>query len=201
MNHPLEWVPPRGPRWVLLAAAMAASFGLMGKAGPKELKAGGAVPCGIGSFELAGTEEEARGILGVWQCHEVVGLAREAVWWDYLFILAYGVATAQACLLGAQSSAAAGPLQRRLGVALAWGALAAMLLDAVENVGLLRMLADPAPASLGPWPRLAQVCAIPKFLLVLAAWLYVLGVLLWSLVVRWRGTRRPSAVPPEGHPD
>ena len=64
------------------------------------------------------------------------------------------------------------PPRRRghdLGLALAWGQWLAALLDALENVALLRMLRGPETH---PWPRVARWSAIPKFALVAAGALY-----------------------------
>lgn len=60
---------------------------------------------------------------------------------------------------------------RTLGEVLAWGQWLAALLDAVENVGLLRMIDG---ARLAKWPALARWCAIPKFALIVIGTLYVL---------------------------
>jgi hypothetical protein len=49
---------------------------------------------------------------------------------------------------------------------------AAGLLDAIENVALLRMLHGGVAQ---PWPRIARLCAIPKFAIVALGMLYVLA--------------------------
>jgi hypothetical protein len=124
-------------------------------------------PNGIVSFELAGSAERAGRILASWN-EDARVRAAFGLGLDFLFLVLYSTTIAWACLWAAKQLRGAGPLAA-LGVPLAWGQWCAALLDAVENVALWALLVGPVTA---PWPRLAQVCAIPKFALVFAGLLY-----------------------------
>jgi hypothetical protein len=58
-----------------------------------------------------------------------------------------------------------------IGLPLAWLQWFAGLLDAVENIALLNVLDGPVEQ---PWPRLAQLCALAKFALILLGLLYMI---------------------------
>ena len=132
-----------------------------------------AAPAGVVSWELARTLERSLEMLASWdetaRLHAALGLGL-----DYLFMVAYGLALALGCSLVARGQH--GRL-RQLGVLLAWGALLAALLDAVENYALARLLFGSERAQ---WASLAFWCAAPKFALVAAGLVYVLGVPLWG---------------------
>ena len=126
-------------------------------------------PLGIVALELAGTESKAREVIAAWD-----GAARRraisAVKLDYAFIVLYVVTLGRACIVTAERLRG----RRRLaaaGMLLGYAQWAAGLLDAIENAVLLKMLhGDPAQ----PWPRVARLCAIPKFVLVTLGLLYIL---------------------------
>lgn len=86
--------------------------------------------------------------------------ARIQTWWDMLFLLRYPTALALACAMLADLRA--DPVAT-IGAFVAWAVLAAIPLDAIEN---LAMLAQGASQSLA---RLASLCAGIKFTLLLAA--------------------------------
>ncbi len=134
-----------------------------------------AAPNGVISWELARTLERAQAMLSSWdksaQLHAALGLGL-----DYLFMVTYGLALALGCSLTARGQS--GRL-RQVGVLLAWGALLAALLDAVENYALIRLLLGSERAL---WPALAFWCAAPKFALVAAGLVYVLGAGAWARV-------------------
>ena len=69
---------------------------------------------------------------------------------------------------------------------LAWGAILAGGLDAIENVALLQVLQG---ASDPFWPQLARWMAIPKFVLVLLCLLYLLAGIVIALLGRLRVAR------------
>jgi hypothetical protein len=124
-------------------------------------------PNGIVSFELAGSVERAGRIVASWneaaQLRAAFGLGL-----DFLFLLLYSTTIAWACLWAMERLRGVGALAA-LGLPLAWGQGCAAVLDAVENVALWLVLVGPV---VDPWPRLAQVCAVPKFALVFAGLLY-----------------------------
>lgn len=129
-----------------------------------------AAPAGIVSFEFAGTVARAQEILASWdrqaQLHAAFSLGL-----DYVYLLAYALAIGLTCLRLAASWETARPGLARLGRLLGWSQGVAALLDAVENVALIRLLIG-SPHAL--WPPLAWICAALKFALVLAGLAYVL---------------------------
>ncbi len=136
-----------------------------------------AVPSGIVSFELAGSAVAADAMLRAWG--PALGeAARLQTWVDFAYLAVYAPTLALATGL------AVGPWTKRsarlgwLGVLLSWGALAAGVLDVIENAAMLRMLAAAPSDALA---SLARICASGKFALILMAVTYALfGAALWA---------------------
>jgi hypothetical protein len=119
-----------------------------------------------GGLEFAGTAARATRLLDGWG-PEARARMRKVVAWDFAFIPAYVVLLFTLCAYVASRQIAP-----NVGAFLAYGQIVAGLLDAVENVGLLRLLAQPAPRI---WAPIAAGCAALKWLLVLAALVYLLA--------------------------
>lgn len=147
---------------VLLAIALMTALSHTGRALQSN-----AAPYGIVSFEFAGDLTTARAIIEGWgeaarvQAAFNLGL-------DYLYLLIYGSTLALACLwVGTRGSRLTLVWAERM----AWVALAAAGLDAVENLALYQLLVG----SFWPvWPVLAAGCAAVKFTAVGACVLFVL---------------------------
>src|SRR5262245_60788664 len=90
-----------------------------------------AVPYGIGSLELAWTNERAQAIITSWQ--DKVDVARGQLHWDFGLLVVYPLVLSLACAL----TNARDTLGSGLGTVLSWGTLATGPLDAIENVALL----------------------------------------------------------------
>lgn len=91
---------------------------------------------------------------------------------DFVFIVIYVTGIALACALAADAlDAARWPGGGGMGGMFARAIIIAGLLDAVENVAQLLMLAG---SRTQPWPALASVCASLKFFLIGVALLYAL---------------------------
>lgn len=136
---------------------------------------------GIVPFELAGSQERADEILAEWG-EEGQDAARESLWIDFGFLVAYG--TLLTLLLGLARDVSRERNWRRLGasgaVFASFGVLAAGF-DALENICLLLTLTDVGPA----FPLLATIFAACKFALLAAAIAYlVAAAVAW---VRARG--------------
>ena len=135
----------------------------------------GAAPQGIVSFELAATAERADAILASWGPRQ-----REAASFglglDFLFLLLYPVAISLACRIVAGRIGPRYPRWALAGQVIALMVPLAVVLDAIENAALWRVL---QLGSAGPWPMVAAVCAVPKFGLVLLGLGYALGT--WGL--------------------
>ncbi len=135
-------------------------------------------PLGIVSFEFAGDLDTTRAILSSWGEDGRLRAAL-ALGLDFLFLVLYAAAIALACGRVAERWGSPETPAHRLGVALAWGALLAGALDAVENTaGVMLLLGSQAAA----WAPLAAVCAALKFALVAAGLAYAaigFGVSQW----------------------
>jgi hypothetical protein len=132
---------------------------------------------GIVPFELAGSQDRADEILAEWG-ENGQDAARESLWIDFGFLLAYG--TFLTLALAAIRDLARERGWRRLaaigGVVVSFGALVAAF-DALENICLLLTL-DGAGAAL---PLLATIFAACKFALLTVAIAYLLAGLAMRL--------------------
>ncbi len=164
---PFAWIVASSRGRVFLALSLLLAGLSVALAALGEPLVTGAAPLGIVSFEFVGSAERAERLLASWTpatretAMLVLGL-------DYLYLCVYPAWFALACEgLGRRVGGGFG----RLGTAVAWGVLPAGLLDAVENLGLIRLLvAGPDDA----WAALAWGCAALKFALVILAAAYVL---------------------------
>ncbi|HWM64073.1 MAG TPA: hypothetical protein VNP96_08830 [Solirubrobacterales bacterium] len=136
---------------------------------------------GIVPFELTGGQDRADEILAEWG-EEGQDAARESLWIDFGFLLAYGAFLTLA--LAAVRDLARDRGWRRLaaigGVVVSFGALGAAF-DALENACLLLTL-DGAGAA---FPLLATIFAACKFVLLTTAIVYLLAGL--AMRLRSRG--------------
>jgi nitrate/nitrite transporter NarK len=139
---------------------------------------------GIVPFELTGGQDRADEILSEWG-EDGQDAARESLWIDFGFLLAYGAFLTLA--LAAVRDLARERGWRRLaavgGIVVSFGALGAAF-DALENVCLLLTL-DAAGAA---FPLLATIFAACKFILLTTAIAYLLA----GLAMRLR-SRGPAA--------
>jgi|SRR5215203_5601044 len=169
--------------WGLIAAGVATLvlFGLMS---PMEDRMQANGP-GMVPFELSGGQERAEEILAEWG-EDGRDAARDQLWIDYGFMLAYGA------FLGLAGAAVRDLCRRRglrrlagIGSMAAWFGPIAAAFDALENACLL-LTVDGAGAAL---PVLATVLAACKFVLVGAA----IGYLIVGIAAAiWR---KPPARP------
>ena len=175
MRHPLERIDERrrGPAFGALIILTLLMMGVL-TALTQSLRDRGKVRFlgreygGIVGLELAGEADDARELIGSWEETDRAAAAA-SVGLDYPFILLYSSTLGLGCLMAGDRLRASGWPLAGAGRWLAWGQSVAGILDAVENVALLAMLIG---AVASPWPRLAQVCAVPKFLLVAAGIVY-----------------------------
>ena len=142
-------------------------------------------PHGIVAYELARTEVAASEILDSWDSRARL-YAAFSLGLDYLYLVVYPALLSLACVLVA-GRLDRSPRARILGHILARLMIAPLVLDAVENFALLRMLVDDADDG---WARLAFWCAVPKFGVLLLGLAYIAVGYLASL--RRQGVRAPS---------
>lgn len=124
-----------------------------------------AAPGGIVTYEFAGDAPTAQAILTSWDAAGKV-YAGLSLGLDFLFLFAYAGSIGLGCILIGRTVAP------RAGIWLAWGMVAAALFDYLENYALIRNLLG---SELALWPVMARWCAIPKFALVGAGLLFVIG--------------------------
>ncbi len=141
---------------------------------------------GIVPFELTGGQDRADEILAEWG-EEGQDAARESLWIDFGFLLAYG--TFLTLALAATRDLAGARGWRRLtrvgGVVVSFGALVAAF-DALENICLLLTLDGAGSA----FPLLATIFAACKFILLAVAIVYLLAGL--AMRLRGRGQAAPA---------
>jgi hypothetical protein len=128
---------------------------------------------GIVPLELSGGQDRAEEILAEWG-EEGQDAARESLWIDFGFLLAYGTFLTLA-LSWARERAATGGWRRltRAGPFVAWFGAIGAACDAVENTFLLLTLDGAGAAA----PHLATIFAVAKFAFLAAAIAYLLAVL------------------------
>lgn len=172
MTHPFAFVANWPLRWLALVILLTVAAAVMfARLGPLDELLQEKVPAGIFGLEFAWSGERAREILEAWAGLEAV--VRVQTYWDYAFLLCYPVALSLACAMLADAPANPVPL---IGIFVAWATLAAVPLDALENLAMLQMVAHGASEALA---KLATWCAGLKFTVLLAA----VGYLLTSGVV------------------
>lgn len=164
-------------RWLLLGVLLAlAALVMFGRLGPLDEILKTREPGGILALEFAWSGERAARILTAWEGLEAV--VRLQTRWDYLFLLCYPLALSLACAMLVDAPGNPVPM---IGAFVAWAVLAAIPLDAVENLSMLRMVDRGAGDALA---KLATWCAGLKFTLLLAAVGYLLTVGTATLVQR-----------------
>jgi hypothetical protein len=179
---PFEGLSARArSRVLLLLAALVLALGGVLAALDARLRTP-AAPHGIVSFELAGSRASAARMLDSWGEPGRRSAARILVL-DFAFLALYAPGLALLCTAATQRARRTGSRLAAPGAFVAWGQLAAGLLDALENLALLRVLATSAAA---PWPALAAACAWPKFALVAAGGALVLWQACTALASRLR---------------
>jgi hypothetical protein len=143
-----------------------------------------AAPGGIVSFELVGNFSGSQSIVQSWQ-----GLTRLYaglnMGLDFLFLALYSLTIALGCHLMAERLPAA---WQQTGIWLGYGVLVAALLDIVENLSLINILLGSRNELL---PQLARWCALPKFVLILLALVYLLAGIVPLLKSRRQANYQP----------
>jgi hypothetical protein len=159
---------PSTRRWALAAAGIATLL-LLWAMSPMEDRMQANGP-GMVPFELSGGQQRADEILAEWG-EDGRDAAREQLWIDYGFMLAYGafLALAGAAVRDRCRRRGLGRLAAAGGIAIWLGPLAAGF-DALENACLLLTVGG----SGAPFPSLATVFAACKFALLIAAIAYLL---------------------------
>lgn len=168
-KHPWKWISPesrKGVFWAALVVTLAVMGILQVLNAPLKTAA---APSGIVAYELAGKMPKTQAILDSWDERAKI-YAGVNLGFDFLFLVAYPFSIGLGCALVAGGFGAG--FWGGIGMLLARLLPLAGLLDVVENYALIRLLLGAQEASL---PGLAKWCAIPKFAIVIAGIVYVLG--------------------------
>ncbi len=173
-------------RWGLIATGIATLILLLAMS-PAESRMKDSGGPGMIPFELTGGQDRADEILAEWG-DEGEDAARESLWIDFGFLLAYGAFLTLA--LAATRDLARKRGWRRLAaigaVVVSFGALGAAF-DALENACLLLTLEGAGAA----FPLLATIFASCKFILIAIAIAYLLAGLAARLISRLQAPRAP----------
>ena len=194
MQHPLEFIPAQYQKrsfltFLFLTLLLFSIFRLLDK--PLQTPAS---PNGIVSFELARTPQQAQEMIDVWTGRTTIYSDGEhsnartvppgepflynaepmlnaafGLGLDYLFMPVYALALAFGTLLAAQKHSG---WFRSLGAVAGYGAFVAVLLDAVENFALWRVLSGAFESN---YPAIAAFCATIKFVLLIVGMIYAFG--------------------------
>jgi len=159
-----------GPRSALLILFLLSATLLTGLRALDTKLISAAAPRGIVSFELAGNIQQVSQILAEWGPEGRV-YAALSLGLDYLFLIVYALFISLACVLIARYLTLKITFLAAVGFVLGWGQFFAAILDAVENLALIRLLLGSQQPS---WPVIARWCAIVKFGIVGAGLAYIL---------------------------
>jgi hypothetical protein len=132
------------------------------------------LPGGIIPFEFAWSLEKAQLMVNHWQRNGVMPQLLFLLGVDYAFMLTYSSFLHLACR--SVSERIAHPKVSVAFLFIAWLQPVAGLLDAVENYSLYQVATG---TQLELWPRVALLCAVPKFTIVLIGLLAILLSLLF----------------------
>lgn len=177
---PFVWLSPVARKWLWLAGlAVSAIFLLAMSMLDADLKTP-AAPWGIISFQFAGDLAHARQILRSWDAEAKI-YAALSLGIDYLFLVAYALFISLACVHMAKNLKRQLPIVAAAGFLLAWAQFPAALLDAVENLALIRLLMG---AQNELYPSMAWGCAWIKFTLVGLGLVYMLVGFILGLRVK-----------------
>lgn len=168
-RHPMRWLrygQRRAAFVLLLVLTLGVMAGLRLSDVPLHTEE---APFGILSFEFPRDVAEARRMIASWSPSARIN-AGFSLGFDYLFMVLYPLAIALGCVL-VTGAGFRGARVRALGTVMAWLPLAAGLLDAVENLALIKLLFG---STSEVWPVVARWCAGPKFALVGVSLLFLL---------------------------
>ncbi len=139
-----------------------------------------AAPTGILSFEFAGSLLLAGNMLASWGPEARVDAAL-SLGIDYVYLFSYPLCLSLACARVASGVSIRFPSLAAVGVYLAWLMFVAGALDAVENLALIQLLRG---SDWEAWPRVAMMCAFPKFALVATGLIYIPTAAFTPMILR-----------------
>lgn len=138
-------------------------------------------------LELAGSRSRAQAIVDAWSGEGRLGAARRNVYVDFAFIVAYATLLALTVVLAERAALWSELISKdadEVGIAFVLVALAAGVLDAIENGALLGMLGEHARIT-AVRARTAQVLALAKLILIAIAVGWSISIPIASVVYRY----------------
>jgi hypothetical protein len=175
MNHPLAFISTRARKPVFFVLLAWSLFLLAISQIINTPLVNSTAPSGIISFELAHTPDKTHTMISSWDARLQL-FAAFGLGLDYLFMPCYAFTIALACLLVAGRNKGWFAI---LGAWLGWVIFLAVLLDAIENIGLWNSLLGNVNSA---WPEVSFWCATFKFALILLSIAY--GLIGWILPKR-----------------
>lgn len=139
-------------------------------------------PDGMISLELAGDVEASKGIIDSWTA-ETQLIAAFSLGLDYLFLVVYSTTIGLGCIWAMGAFRSKSPQLVTIGLLLAWGQWIAAMFDGVENAALLKLLLGDLQS---PWPQVARIFAIMKFILIALGLIYIMIGALIKIIRRAR---------------
>ena len=146
-----------------------------------------ATPLGIINLELANNAIDVQNILNAWendisQNRDVIADAKKNTWLDFIFLLFYSSLFYFLCkkLI---SYFKAGSLWKRIGNAVAIGAIAAGLLDVVENIGMLKSLNENVSDNIA---LLTASCSTLKWVLIFIIIIFLITGFFYKKIIKTR---------------
>lgn len=174
-SYPLQSITGRSRALLLLALAILYVIARWPMTEANQVFHNELLPLGIISFELAADPAVTELMLGSWDGRQKDAALRHTLF-DFVYLLAYGGLISLLCENVARGMRR--ELLVKAGALLAWCALLAAALDAIENVGILLLLQEGART---PLPQLVALFAGLKFMLVIPALLYLLMMAPFSI--------------------
>ncbi len=142
----------------------------------KPLKTG-TTPSGILNLEFASSAAATAKIVNAWEKESLIRKAEINTYWDFVFLLFYSALLFILCR-GVSNRISGKNFLNKTGKFLAAGALAAGMLDVLENGGMLVSLAGIIQDNISLFTFTASVI---KWLLVILCILYIIGGTLYIL--------------------
>ncbi len=162
VSHPFEWLSVEGQKRAFVVLFLLTIVLMIALNSIDAYLKTVAAPSDIVSFEMAGSLPKAQSILDSWGAEGQV-YAGLSLGLDYLFLVSYALAIALGCVLVARGLRRVSGALSPVGMVLSWIVLAAALLDATENYGLIRVLLGSQNPT---WPVVSRWCALLKFSIV-----------------------------------
>ena len=134
-----------------------------------------ATQCGILNLEFAYTSTKTTGVINAWKPNNNITVAKNNTYYDFIFLAFYASFLFVTCKKIAQIK------NSKAGMRIAKGALAAGLLDVLENAGMLMTLSENTSGTIALF---TVIFSLIKWILALTALAYVIAGIIY--LVRYK---------------